>query len=121
MQFIHFLCQISYILISDGSNECYDALNNGWKKVRHIPANTLWFPGDDNLQGDASLGDPTNDNEMWSLIFTDEVPNFDEFLFTSGDCANWLVASKSEVYKSGYSNEGIATIAWLSLSLMYLQ
>ena len=65
-----------------------------------------WYPGNDDLQGDTALGDQNDDTNAWSLIFTDEFPNFDEFLFASNDCVDWLITSKSEVYTKPYSNQG---------------
>jgi hypothetical protein len=42
-------------------------------------------------------GDPTNDSEPWSVDFETEVNGWDEFLFATGDCSKWLVATKEAV------------------------
>jgi hypothetical protein len=73
---------------------------DGWRLVRHLPPSDNWHPTQDRLLGEISYGDSSNDDEPWSVPFG----KYDEFLFASGDCEKWLVASKSSVIGETYAN-----------------
>ena len=79
-------------------------------RVRHIAAGaTGWISLNDNLMGVNELGDPSNDANSWSVKFNDKVPNFDEFLFASGDCTKWLVTSTYDAIGQNYAGTGCYT------------
>ena len=82
----------------------------GWTLVRHVPAGLKWHQATDQLRGTEEYGNPTNDQtapEPFSIKF-DET-EFDQFLFSTGNCEKWLIADKNEVVgKNGnsfYQNE----------------
>ncbi|CAE7291873.1 unnamed protein product [Symbiodinium sp. CCMP2592] len=80
-----------------GEANCDAAVGPGWKLMRRTPGGR--FPQKDQLVGSVNEGDPTGDS--FSKAWANE--DFDEFLFATGDCAKWMVMSKSEVL-SFYSN-----------------
>jgi len=58
------------------------------------------------LAGTEVYGSPTDDNIAWSIDFESAVANYDQFLFTTGDCVHWLVANKNDVVGgTPYTNE----------------
>ena len=74
-----------------------------WTKVRHVPSGTKWYSKNDNLAGKERVGNPNNDTSEWSKIFDSEVPDFNAFLFASGDCTKWLVTMKEEAIGENYT------------------
>ena len=73
--------------------------------VRHLPPANKWFRAQDQLRGTEEYGDPSGGaqaSQEWSVTF--DTSPFDQFLFTTGDCAEWLVASKAAVIGEYYSN-----------------
>ncbi len=42
-------------------------------------------------------GDATDDSVAWSVDFETAEPSWNEFMFASGDCTKWLVATKQTV------------------------
>ena len=72
--------------------------------MRHIPARHFWYTKDDNLQGSEAVGNSNVDTAEWSKVFETEVPNFNKFLFASGDCAEWLITTKEQAIGEYYSN-----------------
>ena len=81
-----------------------DIAGGGWTLVRHVPSVTpskgcfsLWHPATDQLVGTDVYGVATDDDEPWSVNFGDAVPDWDQFMFATGDCTKWLVATKEAV------------------------
>ena len=72
-----------------------------WRLVRHLPYTaTAWHPSSDHLAGTTFYGDPTNDDEAWSIPFG----GFDEFLFASGDKSAWLITTRDAAIGEFYTN-----------------
>ena len=69
--------------------------SNPWTLVRSLAAGETWHPATDQLVGTDVYGDPSSDT--FSIKFEDKVPGFNQFLFTTGDCAKQLVATKEAV------------------------
>ena len=44
------------------------------------------------------------DSAAWSVSFTSKVPGYNHFLFATGDCSKWLVATTDSVVLGYYSN-----------------
>lgn len=105
------------------SGKCSKVDGGGWKKVRHVPAEwdvdndptnpnkSTWHPATDSLAGTDTYGldangKPESDDTPWSLEFAIAVPtwgdNNDEFLFATGDCKKWVVATKDAVIGANY-------------------
>jgi len=53
-----------------------------------------WHPATDQLRGTDVYGTEGAD-EDWSVAY--ENSSFDQFLFTTSDCAKWLIAEKDQV------------------------
>ena len=67
-------------------------------KVRHCPAsatNPTWHKATDSLVGTEAYGREGDDSSVWSVKF--HSTRFDEFLFATGGCKKWLIASKDQV------------------------
>jgi len=93
---------------ADASSDCAHLDGGGWTRVRHAPAGaSKWHKAADHLAGTAQYGSHTNDAEEWSVRF--DTASFNEFLFASGDCSLWLVASKMSVYGSYANAERVIT------------
>ena len=73
--------------------------------MRHVVGGT-WFPLDDDLLGVDLVGNPYYDHHSWSLNFEEKVPDFDEFLFATVDCAKWLITTKFQAIGEKYFNQG---------------
>ena len=74
----------------------------GWKLVRRVKKGHKWHPATDFLRGTASYGKPgrfADSDVTWTKKFHNEL--FDEFLFSTGDNALWLVAQKKVVFHQG--------------------
>ena len=81
--------------------------STGWKLVRHLPsASPHWHPINDNLDGTTTYGDHTKDEQAWSIDFNAAVPEWDEFMFASGDCTKWLTVSKEQAVGQFYADSG---------------
>jgi hypothetical protein len=65
-------------------------------------ADFRWHPATDQLVGTDVYGTEAEATNDWSVEF--ESRSFDQFLFTTSDCAKWLVAEKDSVL-GWYSNE----------------
>ena len=72
--------------------------------MRHAPPGNIWYSKNDDLEGSKTVGNPNNDAAEWSKIFETEVPNFNEFLFASGDCSKWLITTKDQAIGKHYSD-----------------
>jgi len=79
--------------------------SQSWTQVRHVPFGNEWHPATDNLAGTDVYGDPNNDSLAWSINFKDAVPNYNQFLFASGDGSVWLIATVDAVIGSNYGAE----------------
>jgi len=75
---------------------------SGWKHVRHVPQGSNWHPATDDLMGTDAYGSHLVETAPWTVPFS-HVP-FVEFLFVTGDCQRWLVASRDAVIGEHYSN-----------------
>ena len=74
----------------------------GWTLVRRVKKGHKWHPATDFLRGTASYGKPgrlPDSDVTWTKKFHKE--KFDEFLFSTGDNALWLVAQKKVVWHQG--------------------
>ena len=72
--------------------------------MRHLPPGNKWFSATDKLLGTEEYGDPSGGaqaRQEWTVRF-DTTP-FDQFLFSTGDCYKWLVATKAAVIGQYYS------------------
>jgi hypothetical protein len=93
-----------------------------WELVRHVQAGNSWHPAKDQLRGTEAYGTSNGPlaDHAWSKKF-DATP-FTEFLFATGDCEHWLIATKASVigwYSNGQrpilkssKNENAHTAAW---------
>ncbi len=83
----------------------------GWTLVRHVPASTsgtaLWHPAIDRLAGTVTYGTINQDDHPWSIKFDGDtvVQDWDQFMFATGDCKKWLVATKDEVIGEFYTDD----------------
>jgi len=89
------------------SSPCEAAVQgaDGWTLVRHAPPGNHWHSATDRLGGTAVYGDPAggpHSETEWSAAFN--VDDVSTFLFATGDCENWLVASKDAVIGEYYAN-----------------
>lgn len=102
-----------------GADQCVNIEGGQWQLVRHVPAcNLQWHNATDHLMGDdwydANHEERTrhrifkkeehmaatkeaahvyNGDEAWSIDFS--TIRFDQFLFSTVDCAMWMVVSRS--------------------------
>lgn len=83
--------------LADGQ---FDSSPYDWKLVRRVKAGNSWHPSSDHVRGTDVYGTPcgATDDCTFSVAFDHE--SFDEFMFATGDGANWLIADKEEVYAS---------------------
>ncbi len=87
---------------------CAHLAGGGWVRVRHVPAGNLWHPATDSLKGTDVYGTEGDDSAPWSVNFADKLPTgytYDRFLFATGNCGKWLVATVDAVIGTAYSNE----------------
>jgi len=88
------------------SSPCEAAVQggDGWTLVRHAAPGNQWHRATDRLGGTDVYGDqaggPLSAAE-WSIAFN--VDDVSEFLFATGDCENWLIASKDAVIGEYYA------------------
>jgi len=68
-----------------------------WKPVRHVPGVNSWHPATDQLRGTDTYGNPGIPQSPWSINFETAVPDWNQFLFSTGNCAVWLVANREAV------------------------
>ena len=85
----------------NGYSTC-EVINEGaWVKVRHIGSGIGWYSFTDSLSGVPDIGTPAEaavisiDLAEWTIPWNG-LPN-DEFLFSSGDCKNWVQATSQSV------------------------
>jgi len=77
----------------------------GWQLVRHVPAGNRWHPSSDALAGTDTYGDPAGGSlstVAWTVPWDSNA--FNQFLFATGDCDRWLIASKDAVIGAHYAN-----------------
>ena len=79
-----------------------DDVGSGWELVRRVHGHQ-WHPATDNLQGTAVYGDVCESTQdcTFSVEFTAEAKDFDDFLFATGDCTEWLIAPKASLTQKG--------------------
>jgi hypothetical protein len=88
-------------LAPDGvmTGTCADTLDGGgWVLVRHLPIGSAhWHPVNDNLAGTIAYGSPSADKSAaeWGVKWNSM--NFDQFLFATVDCTDWLIATPAAV------------------------
>jgi hypothetical protein len=86
-------------------DNCGGLDGGGWKLVRHVQSGHAWHPARDQLRGTDQYGavsGPTA-GHAWSKRFDGETYN--QFLFATGDCEHWLIATKDSVigwYANGH-------------------
>jgi hypothetical protein len=108
----------SFYKISNDKNEIMKAVGNGWVLVRTLaPKSKAWFAATDNLAGTDEYGDPgLGLGASWSIPFDTAVPNYDEFLFLTGDCERFIVSKKNQVVGENYDLETTRSIVRSSIS-----
>ena len=72
--------------------------------MRHVPSGGGWHPANDDLAGTAVYGQRSDDSKAWSVAWHNDA--FNEYLFASGDCKNWLISAKSTFDKSTWTGTG---------------
>merc|ERR1719394_1180768 len=78
--------------------ECSDLIDGGgWTMVRHTAGSGGWGPFTDDLQGTDDVGPQGSglDSYHWTVPWDSKMVG--EFLFATGDCAHWLIATPSAV------------------------
>ena len=75
----------------------------GWREVRSMPPRTQWHPATDRLVGTDVYGTPFNDKDPWSVKYDHTI--FDQFMFTTGDLTQWLVATRDSVIGGWYQDQ----------------
>ena len=70
---------------------------SGWRLVRWVPPGDKWHSAVDQLRGTEEYGDPADTNEAFSIKFHQD--DFDQFLFSTGDCVKWLIASNDKILR----------------------
>jgi len=91
------------------------SIGSDWKLVRRAaPAQGVWHQATDQLVGIDEYGvydnNITSDNSF-SINFEQAVPDFDEFLFMTGDSTMWLVASRWSITGEFYTNQNRPILA----------
>ena len=74
--------------------------------MRHVPASAAaWHPSTDRLAGTDTYGTRGADlgAPAWSVPFSGRA--FDQFLFATGDCTKWLIATPDAVTGATYSDQ----------------
>jgi hypothetical protein len=97
----------------DGDN-CGGLDGGNWNLVRHVPAGNSWHPATDQLRGTDVYGAPDGplSSHAWTTAFS--TTPFNEFLFATGDCAHWLIATRDSVM--GWYANGVRPIKMSSKS-----
>ena len=76
---------------------------NGWIHVKHLPnSSTIWYSGNDNLQGNLEYNQTTRlETQEWSIKWDKVAMN--QILFTKGsDLRQWLHINASDIDRSGW-------------------
>eukprot|EP01083_Nonionella_stella_P302333 1041932_1 len=78
--------------------------DQGWTLVRAIgPTHLVWYPNADHVQGTDVAAD--NGADIYNIgTFSDVVAGFNQYLFITGDCSTWLIASKDAVNGGFYGD-----------------
>ena len=84
--------------LTPASSGMWDQVGTGWTLVRRVKPGETWHPSTDRLRGTDTYGNKpaifaSTSDETFSVPFGE----FDQFLFSTGDEAKWLVASKNAV------------------------
>ena len=72
--------------------------------MRHVPSGGGWHPTNDDLAGTHAYGSRCDDSKPWSVAWHNDA--FDEYLFASGNCKNWLISAKSTFDKASWTGTG---------------
>ncbi|KAG1654438.1 hypothetical protein FOA52_008698 [Chlamydomonas sp. UWO 241] len=124
-------CTTQLSLNGVASGTCADDIDGGgWVLVRHLPIDsTYWHETNDDLQGTwSAYGSPSANISAarWGVEWN---TNFDQFLFATGSCKHWLIATPAAVgtsYMNGTTlvqpityvpNDGARSIVKSSASL----
>jgi len=86
---------------------CAHLFGGEWVRVRHVPAGNVWHQATDDLAGTDVYGTEGVDSAPWSVNFASKLPAecpYSEFLFATGDCTKWLVATTDAVIGTTYAN-----------------
>jgi hypothetical protein len=76
---------------------------NGWIHVKHLPSSSsIWYTGNDNLQGNLEYNQTTRlETQEWSIKWDKVVMN--QILFTKGnDLRQWLHINASDIDRFGW-------------------
>lgn len=99
--FVHYNTIAYYI----NTNGCENIDGGGWVLVRRVKASdNKWHPIDDDLNGVTNYGTYSNDaqaDSTWSIGFSDAVSDYDQFLFSTGNCQYWLVTEVDQATEKG--------------------
>ena len=91
---------IDYSTNYTNTNGCDDIDGGDWILVRRVTASdNAWHPINDDLAGDTIYNTYSSDaqsDSTWSIIFDDMVPDYNQFLFATGNCEYWLVTEIEE-------------------------
>jgi hypothetical protein len=81
-----------------------DIDGGGWQLVRRVKAGLTWHPATDQCHGSSVYGTFVND-PVSDTTFSKQYDNinYNQFLFSTGDGAKWLVATKDAVFGGGSS------------------
>ncbi|KAK1742162.1 hypothetical protein QTG54_006727 [Skeletonema marinoi] len=90
--------------LSQPPPNCAQLYGGGWTRVRHVPAGITWHPATDSLAGTEVYGTESIDSAPWSVDFESKVAGYNEFLFATGDCTKWLVATTDAVIGETYGS-----------------
>ncbi|CAJ1359721.1 unnamed protein product [Effrenium voratum] len=99
---------------SDAMPTCGSAVGFGWRLVRRSAANI--FPERDDLSGRSEHGHAHRDplGTPFSKRFLEA--SFDEFLFSTGDCKEWVVMRREEVRRlvRHWKRSNRSGVSWIS-------
>jgi len=95
------------VYIRKWESKCLGIDNGGWQLVRYVPTGNAFHPATDKLYGKDAYGDPRDMSKAWSVAY--DTINFNQFLFSFGDCEKWLIAEADVVLDDnwGYAQRKI--------------
>ena len=92
-------------------------IGHGWSLARRTEGNT--FPYNDNLAGTEVDGTPHNSPKgtAFSAAFAEVAPNYDQFLFATGECTRWVLSDRSSIDQFHLETAGLKTVIIESSSI----
>jgi len=93
------------VYVSGAGTDGCSAIDGGdWTLVRRVQPGNMWHPAKDQLLGTEVYGTPAGERDAATFSIKFDTLPFDQFLFSTGDCSKWLIATKQAVIGSYYSN-----------------